>query len=317
MLDGATNAFPLWVLAASSLGFARPSLFQWFAPHVTPALAAIMIAMGLTLTVEDFRKVLQNKQNIALAFLAQYTIMPLMAWTAARVFGLPKELTTGLILVGTSPGGTASNLVALIGRADVALSVLCTTVSTMASVFMTPFLTMALVGSSTSIRAWDLIQSTLNVVLLPIFGGLAINSFYPKQSQQIGQYTPVLSVLLVALICGSISSSAAMAGITIGWHSARLIAAIVSLHLSGFLMGYMVTKATGASNTVARTISIETGMQNSALASVLAQNFPNPSIVALPGALSATCHSLIGSALAAWWRASSSTATSDTRKATN
>mmetsp|Transcript_17307 Transcript_17307/g.16649 ORF Transcript_17307/g.16649 Transcript_17307/m.16649 type:complete len:415 (-) Transcript_17307:10-1254(-) len=299
-LDKITNLFPLWVLSASILGYFKPSLFTWFSPYITAALAVTMIGMGMTLTISDFKRVIETPQYVLIGFLAQYTVMPLAASYLSKIFQLGPELSAGLILVGCAPGGTASNLVTLIAKADLALSVLMTAVSTVAAVFMTPFLTSKLAGSYVAIKASELVMSTLSVVLAPLVIGLGINTFAPKISRNIGKYTPFLSVLLVSAICGTISAS--NVGVVLGVSPLKLISAILLLHSTGFLLGYGLARTVGAGEKRARTISIETGMQNSALAVVLAKHMPNPVLTSLPGALSATCHSLIGSLLAAYWR---------------
>ncbi|KAJ1421007.1 bile acid:sodium symporter [Ochromonadaceae sp. CCMP2298] len=295
-----TNLFPLWVLSFSLLGFIRPNLFLWFAPLVTAALTLTMICMGMTLTVSDFKNVASSWRLVLLGFVAQYTIMPFSAAALSRVMGLSPELASGLILVGCAPGGTASNLVTMIAKADLALSILMTAASTVAAVVMTPLLVTRLAGEYVSIKANDLVLSTLSVVLLPVAVGLGLNTNFPVFCSRSAQYTPFLSVLLVALICGSISAS--NSGIVKGVLSAKLLAAIVALHSIGFLVGYLFARVGGANESQSRTISIETGMQNSALAVVLAKHFPNPQLCALPGSLSATIHSIIGSLLAALWR---------------
>jgi BASS family bile acid:Na+ symporter len=149
----------------------------------------------------------------------------------------------------------------------------------------------------------DLIMSTLQVVLAPVALGLLINTKLPKLSSAVSEFTPFMSVLFVSLICGSIS--AANSGIQLAVPKIKLLGAIIALHSAGFLFGYTISKLMGASEPKARTISIETGMQNSALASVLAAHFPSPQLTALPGCISATTHSLIGSCLASLWRWSS------------
>ena len=300
LLSTVTNLFPLWVISFSILGYQRPHWFLWFKKYITPALAATMLGMGMSLTVEDFVRVFKTPQYVAIGFLAQYSIMPLAAAGISRVLQLGPELAAGLILVGCAPGGTASNLVTLIAGADIALSVLMTAVSTVAAVVMTPLLTSWLAGSYVTIKASDLVLSTLQVVLAPVLGGLAINTFAPKVSKAVSRYTPIFSVLLVSTICGTISAS--NKGVALGMSAFKLVGGIVALHSLGFVLGYLAAYFTGAGETRARTISIETGMQNSALAVVLAQHFPNPVLSSLPGALSATVHSVLGSLAAGYWR---------------
>jgi BASS family bile acid:Na+ symporter len=296
--DKATNVFPLWTIAASIIGFKYPQSFLWFQPYITPALALTMVSMGMTLTVNDFKRVARSPGDVLIGFLAQFTIMPSAAYAISRVLKLSPELSTGLILVGCAPGGTASNFVTLIAGADVALSVLMTMCSTAAAIVLTPYLTSLLAGSFVEVKAKELILSTLGVVFAPVLGGLLLNTQAPMLCSTASKVTPAVSVLLIAAICGCVQAmnTAGTAA------TARLIAAISMLHSFGFLLGYLATRLTGLSEKKSRTVSIETGMQNSALAMVLSRHFPDPVTSALPGAYSAAIHSAIGSVLASWWR---------------
>ena len=304
LMDKATGLFPAWVVAASFNGAINPSTLTWFTPYITPALSITMIAMGMTLSTNDFKRISDNPTNVIVGILCQYTIMPLLAYSSAKFFALPPDLASGLILVGCAPGGTASNLCTLIANADVALSVLMTAASTCLAIFATPFLTSQLAGGLVKINSMDLVISTLQVVLLPVLLGFVINSKAPSISEKVSKYTPFLCVILVALICGSISATNAAASITsvVAVPLLRVIGAITTLHSGGFLLGYTTAKLLKSTEAASRTISIETGMQNSALAAVLANHFPNPTLTALPGCISATVHSCIGSLLAAIWR---------------
>ena len=176
VLEAGTGLFPLLVLSSSLLGTKHPSSLTWFAPYVTPALSLTMLFMGMTLSIDDFRRVGSQPKFVLLGFLAQYVIMPLSAFVIARVAKLGPSLSSGLILVGCAPGGTASNLVTLIAQADVALSVVMTACSTLAAVVMTPWLTTRLAGSYVAIRSQDLVLSTMQVVLAPVATGLVINT---------------------------------------------------------------------------------------------------------------------------------------------
>ena len=279
-----------------TLGFLKPTALAWLKGElVTFSLALTMLFMGMTLTVADFSRVLKNPRQVFLGFVCQFTIMPLLGLGVATLFGLPVPLAVGTILVACCPGGTASNLVTLIAKADVALSVLMTTVSTCAAPIMTPLLTSLLAGSLVPVAAGGLVLSTLQVVIAPVVLGLGINTYLPTLSARVSAFTPLLCVILVALICGSVIGQTASSLIAAG---PALLGAVVSLHLGGFVLGYTVPRLLGYPTTVSRTVAIETGMQNSALGVVLAtKNFADP-LTALPCAISATCHSLNGSAFA-------------------
>jgi BASS family bile acid:Na+ symporter len=300
LLTWLINAFPLWVVALSALALVEPAWFTWFSgPWIVWGLAVIMLGMGLTLTVEDFRSVLRMPRAVALGFIAQFTVMPGLGWALGRVFALETPFAVGLILVACCPGGTASNVVTYLARANVCLSVVMTMCSTFAAVFMTPLLTSWLAGTLVKVDAWGLFLSTFQVVVLPVLLGLWINHVAPQLVRRTQLALPLLSVIVIALICASIigGSSTAIKGA-----AARLIGAVFALHAGGFALGYLIARLAGWDRTVARTVSIEVGMQNSGLGVVLARkHFADP-LTAVPCAISSVFHSVIGSVLAGWWR---------------
>lgn len=301
LLERLANAFPLWVAAACGLALVEPELFSWFdGPLLVGGLGLIMLAMGMTLTLADFARVASRPAAVVTGFVAQFAIMPTAAWAVARAFDLPAPLAVGLILVGCCPGGTASNVVTFIARADVALSVTMTTCSTLAAVILTPLLTRLLAGRLVEVDTLGLLFSTLQVVVLPVTGGVLLNRFAPAAVERVLPAAPLVSVVAIALICGSIIGQNA----TAVWESGpRLVAAIVLLHALGFAVGYLFARGFGFQAVVARTIAIETGMQNSGLGAFLAKrHFPAEPLTAVPGAISALVHSVLGSILAGWWR---------------
>ncbi|CAM9348056.1 unnamed protein product [Discosporangium mesarthrocarpum] len=300
VLELATGAFPLWVFGAAMLGVARPSTFLWFTSDlITGALAITMLFMGMTLRVEDCAAIAARPMQVSAGALAQFSIMPILGYCMSKLFRLPPALAAGVTLVGCCPGGTASNLVTLIAKGDVALSVAMTTVSTLLAAALTGPLTKVLVGSVVDINAVSLMRATAQVVFGPVVFGLALNTYARNFSKKVAPCTPLMSVLLVALICGSIVAQNSALLMSSG---ASLVGAVLGLHAGGFALGYAITRVLGFPERASRTTSIEVGMQNSALAVVLAQHgLPDP-VSAIPGAISATCHSLLGSALAAFWR---------------
>jgi len=305
VLDRVTNLFPVWVLTGGALAFFHPPLFTWFqGPFIVWGLAVIMLGMGITLSFDDFRRVATMPRAVLVGFAAQYTIMPLLGWGVAALLQLEKEYAVGLILVGCCPGGTASNVVTYLAGADVPLSVLMTMCSTFAAVIMTPLLTAALAGTLVPVDGVGLLVSTAQVVLLPVIGGLLLHHAAPRLVRLVLPIAPLVSVLVIALICASIIGASAGELRTAG---PRLLAAVILLHLGGFALGYAFAHLAGYGPTIARTISIEVGMQNSGLGVVLArEHFTNAatgvSLAALPCAISATVHSVVGSILAGIWR---------------
>jgi len=313
-LSRCTSAFPLFVLSFAILGFTRPSTITWVnrGDLISIMLASIMCGTGLTLEPKDFTEVWdQNRSSIPLGVACQFMIMPFLAWALGKslllpVSGVGSSLFLGLCLVGCSPGGTASNLVTLIAKADVALSVILTATSTLSAVIMTPFLVKLLVQSQVSVSGWKLCKATGRVILVPVLLGMILNSRLPKFAKWVSRFTPFASVLIVSLICGGVVAQSAsfVTGAASGeLFLGRVVGSVLLLHAAGFTLGYLVpSRLFGKSRESSRTISIEVGMQNSALAVVLANSIGAPAIAGLPGALSATAHSCLGSLLAAAWR---------------
>jgi len=301
ILDLSANAFPLWVLAACTLALFQPASFTWFrGDAIVVGLAVIMLGMGITLSLDDFARVATRPTTVAAGFLAQFLIMPTAGWLVATLLGLETPFAVGLILVACCPGGTASNVVTYIARADVALSVIMTTCTTLGAVVLTPLLTKLIAGRLVEVDAWGLFLSTLQVVVLPVAVGVAINRFLPGVVRAVLPVAPLVSVITIALVCASIIGQNAAAILASG---PRLLAAVVLLHGLGFGVGYIFARLFGYDRTVSRTISIEVGMQNSGLGVVLAQkHFPTEPLTAVPCAISSVVHSVIGSLLAGWWR---------------
>lgn len=300
-LAGVTNLFPVWVLLAGAVALARPAWFMWFSgPWITWGLAVIMLGMGITLTVEDCRRVVQMPRAVGVGFVGQYLIMPALGWSIARVLGLETALAVGLILVACCPGGTASNVVTYLARANVALSVLMTMCSTLAAVVMTPLLTKWLAGRYVPVDALGLFLSTLQIVLIPVVLGVTLNRFAPRVVRGVLPVAPLVSVVVIALICGSIIGGSAERFRQSGM---ELVVAVLLLHAGGFGLGYLLSRLLRGDPITNRTIAIEVGMQNSGLGAALAKaHFAALPLAALPCALSATFHSLIGSLLAGYWR---------------
>jgi BASS family bile acid:Na+ symporter len=297
----ATFAFPAWVLVASLLALYEPGLFTWFSGNlITWGLSAIMLSMGLTLQLGDFRRVVRRPAIVALGVGLQYIVMPGLGWAVASAVGLPTPFAVGLILVSCCPGGVASNVISYLARADVPLSVSLTAVSTSLSVIMTPVLTTLYASSRVDVPAAGLLVSTLQVVIVPIIAGVALRRYAAPVAGAILPVAPLVAVVLITIIVASIIGSSRVAILESGL---QLIVAVFLLHSLGFLLGYWFARALSVGVISSRTVSVEVGMQNSGLGVVLAgENFPDP-LVAVPSAISSLFHSVIASALAALWRA--------------
>ena len=300
MLSLLTSAFPLWVLAAGAAALVRPAWFTWFdGPLITVGLGVIMLSMGMTLGFDDFRRVGRERARVLPGVVLQYTVMPALGWSLGYLFALPPPFAVGLVLVSCCPGGTASNVIAYLARADVALSVTLTALSTLLAVAMTPLLTALLAGGRVDVPVGGLLLDTVQVVLLPTAAGAALKWRFPRAVGRVLPVAPLVAVVAISLIVGSVVGGGRERIIEAG---PRLVLAVASLHALGFLFGYLAGRLALRREVAARTVAIEVGMQNTGLGVVLAQqNFANP-LVAVPGAVASVFHSLVGSAAAAWWR---------------
>jgi BASS family bile acid:Na+ symporter len=300
-LSLAANAFPVWLLIFCGVALWRPEIFTWFAgPWIVWGLAFIMLGMGVTLDAGAFRKVAARPWPVVLGFFAQYTVMPASGWLIAKALELPADFAVGLILVACCPGGTASNVVTYIARANVALSVVMTFCSTVAAVVMTPWLTHWLAGTYLEVDAAGMLLTTMQVVVAPVAIGVFLHHKFPGLARPFSAYGPLVSVLLICMICASIVGNSREA---IFENGARLGLAVGLLHASGFLLGWILAKLGRLDTSDSRAVSIEVGMQNSGLAAVLAKtHFAANPLTAVPAAISSVTHSLIGSLLAAIWR---------------
>ncbi|XP_044472472.1 sodium/pyruvate cotransporter BASS2, chloroplastic isoform X2 [Mangifera indica] len=299
IIETLTTLFPVWVILGTIVGIYKPAAVTWLETDLfTLGLGFLMLSMGLTLTFEDFRRCLRNPWTVGVGFLAQYLIKPMLGFVIAMSLKLSAPLATGLILVSCCPGGQASNVATYISKGNVALSVLMTTCSTIGAIVMTPLLTKLLAGQLVPVDAAGLAISTFQVVLVPTIIGVLSNEFFPKFTEKIITVTPLIGVILTTLLCASPIGQVSEVLKTQG---AQLIFPVAILHAAAFALGYWVSKISFGEST-SRTISIECGMQSSALGFLLAQkHFTNP-LVAVPSAVSVVCMALGGSALAVFWR---------------
>lgn len=294
-----TNTFALWLLLGVGWAWGAPDHFTWFLPHIPWGLGLIMLGMGVTLRFEDFAEALKEPGNVVLGVVAQFVIMPLLGWGVARMMGLPPSLAAGLILVASCPGGTASNVITHLAGGNVPLSVLMTACSTLAAVALTPLLTGWLAGAYVPVPVGAMLADMIMVVVLPVVVGLTLNRLLPRAVARVAPAMPVMSVLFIVLIVGAIvgSKKSAIAQSAVG-----LLISVFLLHAGGFSLGWLAARRLKRSVLVARTISIEVGMQNSGLGAKLATSHFQDPMTAVPAAISAVFHSLIGSGLAALWR---------------
>ncbi|MGD8149290.1 bile acid:sodium symporter family protein [Ornithinimicrobium sp. Y1694] len=294
----AVTVFPILVLLAGLLGWAFSGPISTQAGLINPLLGLIMFGMGLTITLPDFALIAKRPLPVFLGVAAQYGIMPLFGLAVATLLQLPPELAVGVILVGCVPGGTASNVVSYLARADVALSVTMTSVSTLLAPIMTPLLTWWLVGERLPVDAAGMATAIVQIVLVPVLLGLLVRTFAGRFVQRILPALPWFSVLVICIVVAIVVSLSADRIIEAG----LIVLLAVVLHNGlGLGLGYLVGRVTGVGERSARTMAIEVGMQNSGLASGLAATFFTP-VAGLPGAVFSVWHNLSGALLAGWFR---------------
>ncbi len=297
MLKKFTSLFPLWAVLLSAVAYFYP---EYFAPHkglIVPFLSLIMLGMGVTLSVDDFLAVLKKPYVVVLGTAMQYTLMPLIAWLICLALNLPTELMAGVVLLGCCPGGTASNVICYLAKGDVALSIVLTSVSTLIAFLATPFLTWLYIGQTVDVDIMGMLVSVVKIVLVPVVFGLSINYFFEEKISKIRDIFPAISALAIVIII------AVIIGVNRGSLESMgpLVLLAVILHNGlGLAGGYGVAKALKLSETEARTIAIEVGMQNSGLSVALAiKHFT--AAAALPGAIFSIWHNLSGAFLAGHW----------------
>lgn len=284
----------LFAVAVAIFALILPDAFKWTAPQITMLLGVIMFGMGMTLNLQEFREILHRPFDVFIGLVAQFTIMPVLAFGLATLFNLPPELAVGVILVGTCPGGTASNVITFLAKGDLALSVSMSMASTIVAPIVTPLLTWLLAGEWVDVSFFDLMLSIVQVVIAPIILGVVVNHFLGKFVRRIVKLLPLVSIVAILLIIGGVVSVNAKNILETG----LLVMIVVVLHnLCGYALGCGAAKLFDMNVAKTKAISIEVGMQNSGLAVSLAMiNFG--AAAAIPGALFSVWHNISGSIIA-------------------
>lgn len=297
MLQTATRLFPLWAILFSGAAYLAPEPFVSLKPGIIYLLSLVMFGMGMSLRPADFIVVLKKPSIVMLGVLLQFGLMPLLAWGISEWMNLPLMLAAGMILVGASPGGTASNVICYLAKGNVALSITLTTISTLLAVVATPFLTLLYAGQKIDVPAMKMLSDVLNIVLLPVFGGVLVNLLFGRMLEGLQRVFPLVSVLAIVVIIA----------IIVALNQSQLtslafpVFAAVALHNGlGLLAGYLIPKLMRLDERSCRTLAIEVGMQNSGLAVALAIKYFSAG-AALPGAVFSLWHNLSGSLLASIW----------------
>lgn len=293
--------FAVFVILTAIVAFLFPSTFVVFGSYVTLLLGVVMFGMGLTLTPVDFKIVFTNPIPVIIGILSQYTIMPLIAFSLAYLLNLPAELAAGLVLLGSVPGGTASNVMVYLAKGNVALSVAMTSLSTVLAPVLTPLLLYLLAGQWLPVNPTDMFISILQVIIIPIVLGLLVQRFFPNIVAKGISIVPLISVLAILIIVSAVTAANGDNVITSGF----TVFIAVFLHNSlGLLLGYLVAMVMRLDEENRRAISIEVGMQNSGLGVALATAHFSP-LAALPSVWGAIWHNISGPILATFWASKS------------
>jgi bile acid:Na+ symporter, BASS family len=298
MLDRFTKLFPLWAVIFSVIAYYFNNFFSGFRSAIVPLLAVIMFGMGMTLTWDNFKKIFKSPLIIIIGFGLQYLIMPAAGYFVSVLFNLSPIMMAGVVLVGSSPGGTASNVITYLGNGDVALSITLTLTSTIFATFLTPFFSYIILNHVVPVPAVEMFLDILQIVLIPVLAGTAINSLFSRRISNIRNIFPLISTLAIVFIIAII---VALNKSKIAEMNSIIVAAVITHNIIGLSFGYFVPKLLKFDKKICRTICIEVGMQNSGLSVALAVKFFSAS-AALPGAIFSIWHNLSGSMLAGWWR---------------
>lgn len=288
------RTFALWVIVFAILGFVFPDIFKQVTPYIVTLLGIIMFGMGLTISLDDFKEVARRPFEVGIGVVSQFLIMPLLAVLLTAVIPMSPEVAAGVILVGCCPGGTSSNVMTYLSKGDVALSVACTSVTTLLAPIVTPFLVWTFASQYLPVDATAMFMSIVKVVLLPLALGFFLQKLLPGLVKAAVPALPLVSVagivLIVAAVVGASKGAIASSGL--------LIFAVVVLHNGlGYLLGFFAAKAAGLSLAKRKAIAIEVGMQNSGLGAALANTYFSP-VAAVPSAIFSVWHNISGALLA-------------------
>ncbi|MBS7817097.1 bile acid:sodium symporter family protein [Wohlfahrtiimonas chitiniclastica] len=288
------KTFAAWTLLFAVLGFVFPEVFVSLKGMITYLLGIIMFGMGLTLTPHDFSEVVKKPLQVLLGVCAQFIVMPLLALALVKIFNIDPLLALGIVLVGSCPGGTSSNVITYLSKGDVALSVTITSISTLLSPIMTPLLIQLLADKSIDVSFYAMMMSIVNMVIVPIVLGVIVRMVLRSKVQYVTPVLPLISVFGIVMIVA----------IVVGLNQVRLketgmlLIGLVILHNTfGYVIGYIVARMMGLGLAQRKAIAIEVGMQNSGLGASLAVKHFDP-IVAVPSAIFSVWHNISGAILA-------------------
>jgi BASS family bile acid:Na+ symporter len=296
-------AYTIMIFAAVTTALYYPSYFlQWngfkLSTLITPLIQLIMFGMGTSMGLKDFAGVIKTPKGVFIGVVSHFIIMPLIGFTLARLSGLPPEIAAGIILIGCSPNGMASNVISYLAKANLALSITITAVSTMLAPFVTPFLMKGLAGAFVRINALNMMWDIIKMVIIPIGAGILFNKLLSGKAKWLDKAMPLVSMFGIAFIIVIITAAGRNSLLTIG----PVLVLFVLIHnLSGYTLGYWTGRLFKMDERDCRTMAIEVGMQNGGLASGLAKEMGKMATVGLAPAIFGPLMNVTGSILASWW----------------
>lgn len=297
-------SFTVLIFAAVSLSLYYPQTFdQWgnfqLKKLIVPLLQIIMFGMGTAMSFKDFYGVIKMPKGVLVGLVCQFSIMPILGFCLATLFNFPAEIAAGVVLIGSSPSGLASNVMAYLAKANIALSVTLTAVATVVAPFMTPLLMKYFAGAFVPINFLAMMLSIVKMVILPVILGLIFNHFFHGKTKWLDKTMPIVSMTAIALIIVIITAAGRDSLLSIGIF---LILAAIIHNLLGYLLGYWSCRLLKMKEQDCRTIALEVGMQNGGLASGIALEMGKVSTVGLAPAVFGPWMNISGSSLATWWR---------------
>ena len=296
----ATSLFPLWVIVFSIWAYFDSQTWTALQTFVIPLLSIVMFSMGLTLKTKDFYRIFKNFKIILLGIFLQFLLMPGIGYFLISIFDLETVIAIGILLVGTAPGGTASNVICYLAKGDIALSISLTTCSTFLAVFFMPTLFWLYTGTDIDVPILQMMLSIFKIIILPVTLGVILNSLNLKFLNKIKNALPLIAITAIVIIIATIIGSSSDQILIYGW----LILLIVIFHnLLGFIFGYYSCYLLNLDKKTSRTIAIEVAMQNSGLATALAIKYFGV-ISAIPAAFYSVWHNISGSLIASFWKKS-------------
>jgi BASS family bile acid:Na+ symporter len=296
-------SYTVLIFAAVSLSMYYPNYFKTVGTFnlsaiIVPLLQLIMFGMGAELSLQDFKRIVQMPKGVLIGVTCHYTIMPMVGFSVANLFNFPPEIAAGIILVGCSPSGLASNVMCYLSRGNLALSVSVTTVSTLLAPLLTPLLMKFLGGNFITIHFLDMVWEMVKMVVIPVALGMLVRYLLKGRAKWLNQIMPVTSMIGIVLILVVIIAKGRDALLQVG---ALIVLATFIHNTFGYLLGYWSARLLRFNERDSRTIALEVGMQNAGLASALASKISTNPAVALAPAVFGPMMNITGSLLSSWW----------------